>query len=451
MIPVLETPFEFSVSFGFWQLFMDMSLSEQIKLIFVFLWWLPFVPLFYKGLKYFLSLKQKRFDSICTWSILAVDIPPEVIQSPRAVEQIFTHFSGIYSKIGLYDKYWLGKKQKNFSLEIISLEGYIQFLIRAPSEFRDLVEAAIYAQYPEAEITEVEDYIGNLPDKFPNSRYDVAGVEFDLAEDDSYPIRTYTEFEHGLYKDAPFIDPMAAILENFTRIGAGENLWMQLIVEPADNNWKKKGIDLVKNLVSGKKQPPKPTAAQHVADFAEGILKLSSQIWRHDFSNEEKKKEDSKGEVEPGVKTAVVGIENKISKLGFKSRLRLLYCARKEVFNPKKCVNGFIGSINQFYIANQNGFKVGSIGKDKGDKVVSAYKKRKLKLKSDPYMLNIEELATLWHFPMPTVKAPLIQKAGGKRSEPPTNLPVETFEGGLKFKEEVKPEKPPEPEELPYA
>ena len=351
MVPVIETPFGFSISFGFWQLFMEMSLSEQLRLIFVFLWWLPITPLFYKGLKEFLSLKQKRFDSTCTWSILAIDIPSAVIQSPRAVEQIFTHFSGIYDKIGLYDKYWLGKKQKNFSLEIVSLEGYIQFLIRTPSEFRDLVEAAIYAQYPEAEITEVEDYVLNLPDKFPDNRYDVTGVEFDMVEGDVYPIRTYTEFEHSLYKDAPFIDPMAAILENFTRIGPGENLWMQLIVEPADNSWKKKGIDLVKSLISGKKAPPKPTAGQHVADFAESVIKLLWQIWNHDFSSGEKKKEETKTELSPDAKSAISGIENKISKLGFKSRLRLLYSARKEVFNPRKCVNGFIGSINQFYIA----------------------------------------------------------------------------------------------------
>ncbi len=448
MITSIGTPFGFSISLAFWQTFMDMSLNEQIKLVFVFLWWLPITPLFHKGLKLFLSLKQKRFDSTCTFSVLAVDIPAAVIQSPRAVEQIFTHFSGIYSKIGIYDKYWLGKKQKNFSLEIISLEGYIQFLIRAPGEFRDLVEAAIYAQYPEAEITEVEDYVVTLPDKFPDSRFDVAGVEFDMAEDDSYPIRTYTEFEHSLYKDAPFIDPMAAILENFTRVGAGENLWVQLIVEPADNSWKKKGIDLVKSLASGKKAPPKPNAAQGVADVAEGLLKLTWQIWNHNFSKEEKKKEE-KGEVAPGVKVAISGIENKISKLGFKSRLRLLYSARKEIFNPKKCVNGFIGSVNQFYIANQNGFKASSI--KEAEKAVSAFKKRKMKIKTDPYILNIEELATVWHFPMPTVKAPLIQKAGGKRSEPPTNLPIEILEGGLKYTEDIVEPKEPAPEDLPFA
>ncbi|RLC36000.1 hypothetical protein DRH27_05950, partial [Candidatus Falkowbacteria bacterium] len=38
---------------------------------------------------------------------------------------------------------------------------------------------------------------------------------------------------------------------------------------------------------------------------------------------------------------------------------------------------------------------------------------------------NIEELATLWHFPVEaSVKAPLIQKAPGRKAEPPMSLPV---------------------------
>ena len=37
---------------------------------------------------------------------------------------------------------------------------------------------------------------------------------------------------------------------------------------------------------------------------------------------------------------------------------------------------------------------------------------------------NVEELATLWHFPVEAVvKAPLVQKAPGRKSEPPISLP----------------------------
>lgn len=43
-----------------------------------------------------------------------------------------------------------------------------------------------------------------------------------------------------------------------------------------------------------------------------------------------------------------------------------------------------------------------------------------------PYLLNIEELATIWHFPTEaTANAPLIQKTASKRQKPPSNLALE--------------------------
>jgi hypothetical protein len=71
--------------------------------------------------------------------------------------------------------------------------------------------------------------------------------------------------------------------------------------------------------------------------------------------------------------------------------------------------------------------------------------------------MNIEELATIWHFPLPFVKTPLLQKAGAKRAEPPTGLPVEWSEMPLKRRqitvanEEATIEKSVPPEDLPYG
>ena len=42
-----------------------------------------------------------------------------------------------------------------------------------------------------------------------------------------------------------------------------------------------------------------------------------------------------------------------------------------------------------------------------------------------PYVLNIEELATIYHFPMVSVKAPLVKKTEAKRAEPPPSLPTD--------------------------
>ena len=65
--------------------------------------------------------------------------------------------------------------------------------------------------------------------------------------------------------------------------------------------------------------------------------------------------------------------------------------------------------------------------------------------------MNIEELATLWHFPLPFVKTPLLQHTTAKRAEPPLNLPIESLEAQLSKVAEQQAAEPSPPPELPYA
>jgi len=427
------------------------------------------------GANFWADYRGGKAGSVWEWVILAVDVPPMYIQTPKAVEQIFAQLSGAQVSVHVMDKFWSGKRQKNFSFEIISIEGYTQFLIRTEKDYRDLVEASIYAQYPEAEITEVEDYVDMVPHKFPSDTHHIFGVEFQLGDADPYPIRTYPSFEYNLSKDAVFSDPMAAILENFSRIGKGEHFWLQIIIEPVGNGWKEKGIELVKSIIAGGHHGHHGN--HPFLDFIGNLpMAIAKEIF-HYINGTEFEPVDGHHEAEPGKlsdltpgqKDTVQAIEDKILKIGFKTKVRALYAAKNEVFNPSKCVDGFIGALNQFHIQGRNSvvprmtththflffnhkreIKV-------QNKFMSAFVKRKLKVGGNPYILNIEELATMWHFPLPFVKTPLVQKAGAKRGEPPMNLPIDSEEGPLrtKIKNQAQAEPPkepePEPEELPYG
>jgi hypothetical protein len=474
---IVDTPFGFSLDLSFWQNFLSMTRAEQYETIFVLAgWWILALAFFAIAMEIWKKHQQQEYMATWQWTILAVDVPAQFVQSPKAVEQVFTHLSGAQINYSVYERYFLGKVPKWFSFEIISIEGYIQFLIRTEIEFRDLVEAAIYAQYTEAEITEVEDYIDSAPDAFPNDTHDAQGVEFTLTENEVYPIRTYPHFEYNISKDVVFSDPMAAILENFSRIGPGENLWLQLVILPIDNSWKHEGIDLVKKIIAGKKEIKQSAAVAFLGDLPMAAAKTVFEAFNAsadtDKKKPEKKKEEVPGKVSdltPGNKMVVESIEEKISKIGFKSRMRVLYSAKKEFFRPNKCLQGTVGAMNQFYINNRNGFKakgVGGAGKDfTGKNIISAFKQRKMKkcyrdkkLKpfDKPFILNIEELATVWHFPLPQVKTPLLQKADIKHGEPPINLPVENFEKPLRMKNVAQKEAeaaaiPPPPADLPYA
>lgn len=430
-------------------------------------WAIIALVFFFMGAELWVSVRQDKHTSDWQWVLLAVDVPPDTIQSPKAVEQIFAHLSGAFSSPNIGQKYWQGAKQRWFSFEIISLEGYIQFLIFTESTYRDLVEAAIYAQYPMAEITEVEDYASVIPDKYPNETHEMFGLEFGLAAADPYPIRTYVEFEHSITPDYTFNDPMASILENFTRIGAGENLWLQIIIEPISDSWKMKGVEFVKALIAQKKPQAKTFFLFNLVNvLAEELI---NAIRPPSETVVKKKEEASPGKISdltPGMRDTVAAIEEKISKIGFKTKMRVLYAAPKNVFNPSRCMDGVVGALNQFNYAGRNALTPQSatvahyafknyLTSELKRKFLKAYKKRKIKMGKSPYILNTQELATLWHFPLPLVKTPLLQKTAGKRAEPPINLPMEEMaESPLKKKIPVLSESTPkteQPMELPFG
>ncbi|MCX6779747.1 MAG: hypothetical protein NT034_01025, partial [Candidatus Magasanikbacteria bacterium] len=194
--------FGFTINWDLWNWIMSQPPATIVWYVFIIVGWAALaLVFFYMGAHFWANYRGEKYTAKWQWMVLAVDVPPLYIQSPKAVEQIFAHLSGAKTSISIKQKYWDGKKQKYFSFEIISIEGYIQFLIRTEAEFRDLVEAAVYAQYPESEITEIEDYVDMVPNSFPNSTHHMLAVEFRLSDADAYPIRTYPNFEYKISKD----------------------------------------------------------------------------------------------------------------------------------------------------------------------------------------------------------------------------------------------------------
>lgn len=404
--------------------------------------WIVFVIIILFGLfKLFVQSRQIKFAKGIKYTLLAIDIPKENEQSPKAVESIFAHLHGAEDNPTWWEAHWHGKFQLSFSLELISVEGYIQFLVRTPEQFRDLVEAAFYAQYPEAEITQVEDYTTDIPSNFPDEHYEIYGTDLTFIRPSCYPIRTYITFEHNLSGELK--DPMSALLETLSRIGPGEQIWLQLIVAPGSyENWIRSGINEVKKLTKAKTDVSEHIGDRIVKSTIDAMWSAGNAIISSDAesSTPEKKRTDPSmiQYLSPGEKDTLYAIESKITRMGFGTKFRFAYLGRQEVFDKAKGVSPVFGAVKQFNTVNLNGFKPDSKTKTKGHlpfkkkslaklqgKLIRNYKSRDAKAGSSPIILNIEELATLWHFPVITVKAPSVKKAESKRGEPPFGLPVE--------------------------
>lgn len=440
-----------------WRLFAD---GGWIIILFVFL---------LGSWEIWLNWRQNLYEAKRRWIFLAIDIPKAVIdepaQSPRAVENIFAHLDGAHGSDTLWEMYWQGKTQDWFSLEIVSIEGYIQFIIRTRDKFRDLVEAAIYAQYPDAEITEVVDYTKGTPKNFPDPEWELFGTEWiKVKKEDAYPLRTYHDFEDPATKE--FKDPLAAMLETMSRMGKGEQIWFQILITPiSQKEWVKKGEALVKKLI-GMKTEAKKTWMDNLIDLPGQIAGTAlSQV----IGGEEevvKKKEERKDaslmqHLSPGTKTLVENIEKKISKIGFQTKVRMIYLAKKEVFKKARAAHPMVGVIKQFSTMDGQSIKpeykkVGTathyilVKKRlawKQIKIMRAYKGRsQTRGIGKGFVLNTEELATMWHFPATWIKAPPVKTVESKRGVPPINLPFErpsTLKPITEVGEEVEETPPP--------
>lgn len=398
--------------------------------------------------------------------LLAIDVPRDNEQTPKAVEQIFSHLSGAYSSFDRYEKYWLGKFLPTFSFEIVSIGGYIQFLVRCPTRFRDLVEAAFYAQYPGAEIVEVADYADKVPMKYPDPEWDVFGTELVLKKPEHLPIRTYMQFEHGSAED-PFKDPLSHLLEVMGSLKKGEQLWLQYLLVPTDDSWKEKGEEEVAKIL-GKNKPKKKGALDSALEAPKWVTDevtdqiTGARIFGTGADPADKDKKDKKDDqfrimnLSPGEKGVLEAAQMKLSKVALKTKCRMIYIGKRDMFSKGRVVPSFKGAMTQFSALNMNGLKLygpvtprddyfydrwGMPGKQMA--VLQNYINRSGD-GARAYMLNTEELATLYHFPMLTVKAPAVKKVEAKRAEPPAGLPTEEMLHGRPF-EEIKPE-PEEPE-----
>lgn len=394
--------------------------------------------------------RQAKFDTNLEHVFLAIDVPKDNEQSIKAVEQIFNHLWGAIKGPDFKDLWWTGYSQPSFSLEIVSLEGYIQYIVRTPKMFRDLVEAAVYAQYPGAQITQIKDYTeGVTPQNFKEQGYNLWGSQFGLVQNDVYPIRTYPLFEHVAEKTR--VDPTAALFEIFSRMGAGEQTWFQIVIKPISDDWKKRSADEVKKITGTYKPPQSTDLVGKILEKSNTLITQTADSIFTAANTSVDKKEAKEPEfkmmnLSPGERSTVEGIERKAEKTGFMCKMRYIYLVRNTKLVKTKGASGFVGFLKQFALLNSNGFKPVSRTKTGAEwyqtlikghenlvvtgqqkRILRNYKARSMWLGGDKsgFILNTEELATLYHFPHKDVVAPTVKTTQIKHREAPMTLPTE--------------------------
>ena len=333
--------------------------------------------------------------------LLVLEIPRTNDKQELAAEQLFASLHGI-----LRDNKELrlsGGHQEHISFEIASVNGQIRFYVWVPKTLQSFVEGQIYSQYPTVQIHQAdEDYTEHERD------HEVAySTELTLTTDEFLPIRTFQNFE---------VDPLAGITGTLAKLETtGEELWIQVLVRPIPDDWQNAADRYINSIKNGRM-----FSLPGFGGSMQWLIGVLGALWQ---PPEQGANQSTAVELSDRDKTRISEAEKKATKLGYEVKIRLVYMGESQT-NAKLRMQALVGTFKQFNSTNLNGFHAvkGVFGKEFIDK----YRKRSFI--GDGFILNIEELASVFHLPHTNVETPNIVWASSKTAEPPSKLPVLTGE-----------------------
>ncbi len=390
--------------------------------------WLPFVLAIFLW-KAWIAYVRALYIASQEHILLEVRIPREIMKSPRAMELFFTGINVGPGEALFTQRWWLGQVRPWWSFELVSIGGEIHFYIWTRKGLKDLIEMQLYAQYPEVEIFQVEDYAARFP--YDRTKYGIWGCEFKLSKSDVYPIKTYIDYELDKDPKEEFkIDPIAHVFELLSSIKPGEQMWFQIIVR------------LNKDRGSRKEGKWFEYESRWAEEGKKEIEKIREKA-RMKYKDKEGKEVEGLPMPTSGQIDQIKAIERSLGKPAFDTGIRGVYIAQEGSFRVIN-ITGLLGVFKQFGSGHLNGFGVLNRGlvsisgypwedfrnirqNKMKQELMDAYRRRSWfhpPHDMPHFVLTSEELATIWRFPSSTVKSPGLRRATAAKAEAPPNLPV---------------------------
>ena len=366
--------------------------------------------------------------------LLEVLLPKEIMKSPKAMESVFTGLHQGPGENTFIQRNWQGRVRPWFSFELVSIEGRVHFYVWTRKFFQKYVEAQMYGQYPGIEVHEVKDYTRDV--HFDPERMSLWGCDFILTKDDPYPIKTYVDY--GLdekAKEEEKVDPFASVLEALGSIGKGEQIWIQILIRTNKDKRTKEGswFETEERWKSEAKDEIKEIRARSLGEARNAVGEAAGEEASKSYSFLSLSKVDEE---------TITALERSVTKNGFDAGIRGIYVTERNRFDPMH-ITTLTSAFKQFGAAgNLNGFRptrwlagydypwqdFNNILQNRDRRrIIDAYRRRSWfhpPYKTKHYILNTEELATIYHFPGQVAKTPTLARIASTRGEAPPNLPI---------------------------
>jgi DNA helicase HerA-like ATPase len=297
-----------------------------------------------------------------------------------AMQQFFAGMQSIASEPSNKDRGY-------YTIEIAQPIGTTHVIIYAavPENKFHLFEKQILSFYQKAKITE-------LPDDYNifTERGVVVASKAEFRSLPAYPIRTHEKMDH---------DPMNAIINTFSKLKEDEGAAIQILIAPAGDRFIKTFTHSLEKIKKGEKA--KDAFANGMGDM---LFKAGKDLL---FSS--KKSDEASGDLQKVDDNAVEMVTEKIKTTIVSTTIRIVGSG-ENLKKAEDIVEGLESSFNQFDLAGGNSFEFKRVKDKQIEDFLQMYSFR-LPKEEDSLPLNLDELATIFHFPVGVTSSPNLKEA----------------------------------------
>lgn len=322
-----------------------------------------------------------------------------------AMEQLMSSLSILKGKTSFFKKLFYDVPNIVFEIANPSSSEEIFFYLSVPKVFRESVEKQVHSFFPHAVIEKVPDYTIFSPGSF------AAVSVLELKESHALPLKTYRTLD---------IDPLNEISNSLSKLHtAEEGAAIQVLLSSTSGGWRKESHSIAQNMQEGKrlKDARKNSLAKDIGiGVGNGLVTA--------FSNSKKTSPQEEKKIvnlTPEEQELVKSIDSKASKAAFNVNIRLLASAATQE-RAEEILAHLENAFGQFENPEINSFRVKKRLKTKN--TVYDYIFRNVDNESS-MVLNVEELASIFHFPISTTETPKIKWLKSGAAAPPVNIPIE--------------------------
>lgn len=406
------------------------SVVNENVLFFTFLWFAIIALVAFVGLFITRRILHRVFAVPIAMKkkVLQVLVPKEAGKkeeeqksSKKDYKELIAVMESFYMALGhLKPKHtlrgFLFGRDDQVSLEIVVLDSLIKFFVVMPAHLHQFFEQQIHAQYPSAHIIELEDYNMFRPKGF------IAAAPMSLNKSWIFPIRTYKKMDS---------DPINSLTNAMSKVEKHQGAAIQILIRTASRKWRQKGLKVISDMQQGRSlnEAINKFAPEKAINIA--LTTVSNAILTASGSDQSYRYQQTPG-APPGQpkeyrhtnieQELMKSIGEKSSKVGFETNVRVITSADK----PE------LAEMNLFNICNA--FAV-FLGPESG---MNFYKEKYFSKRAlikhfiyrsfddkRRFILNTEELTSLYHMPISTTETPNIEWLKARSATPPLNMPKE--------------------------